>query len=101
MDIEQLAGTKLGNYETETLLGRGGMGVVYKARQLLLDRPVAPKVLPPHLSSEASSVKRFHREAEAIARLHHANIVQIHDIGEDQNLHFFTSRWTFRKGKRS
>jgi serine/threonine protein kinase len=101
MDIEQLAGTKLGNYEIESLLDRGGISVVYKARQINLDRPVAQKVLLSHLSSVASSVKRFHREVEAIARLHHANIVQIYDIGEDQNLHFFTSRWAFRKGKKS
>jgi tetratricopeptide (TPR) repeat protein/predicted Ser/Thr protein kinase len=93
MDIEQLAGSELGNYRIESLLGEGGMGVVYKARQISLNRSVALKILAPTLSSDASFVKRFQREAEAIARLHHANIVQIYDIGEDQNLHFFSMEY--------
>lgn len=82
MDIEQLAGTKLDNYEVESLLGRGGMSVVYKARQVNLDRPVALKILPPNLSSDSSFVKRFQREAQAIAQLDHSNIVQIIDISK-------------------
>ena len=90
MDIEQLAGTKLGNYEIESLLGRGGMGVVYKARQLSLDRPVALKILPPTLSSDSSFVKRFKREARAVAKLSHSNIVQIFDIAQEDDLHFFS-----------
>ena len=93
MDIERLAGTKLGNYEIESLLGRGGMGVVYKARQLSLDRPVALKILPPTFTSDSSSVKRFQREAHAVAKLSHSNIVQIHDIAEDQGLHFFSMEY--------
>jgi len=68
MDIEQLAGTRLGNYKLESLLGRGGMGVVYKARQLSLDRPVALKIRPPTLRSDLSFVRRFQREARAMAR---------------------------------
>ncbi|MHC4356318.1 MAG: protein kinase domain-containing protein [Planctomycetota bacterium] len=82
MDIEQLAGTRLGSYEVESLLGKGGMGVIYKARQVSLNRSVALKILPPNLSSDSSFVKRFQREAQAIAQLDHSNIVQIIDISK-------------------
>ena len=54
MDIEQLAGTRLGNYEIERLLGRIGMGVVFNARQVFFDSSVAPKIFPPTLSSIVS-----------------------------------------------
>jgi serine/threonine-protein kinase len=93
MDIEQLVGTKLGNYEIQNLLGRGGMGVVYKARQISLDRSVALKILPPSLSSDSSFVKRFQREAQAVAQLDHPNIVQIHDIAKAKGLHFFSMQY--------
>jgi serine/threonine protein kinase/Tfp pilus assembly protein PilF len=93
MDIDQLAGTILGNYKVESLLGRGGMGVVYKAHQISLDRPVALKILPPTLSSDSSFVKRFKREARAVAKLSHSNIIQIFDITEGQNLHFFSMEY--------
>ena len=93
MDIEQLAGTKLGNYEIESLLGRGGMGVVYKARQISLDRPVALKILPPTLSSDPSYIKRFQREARAVGKLSHPNIVHIHDIAAEKDLHFFSMEY--------
>ena len=69
MDIEHLAGTKVGNYGIESLLGKGGMGVVYRARQLSLDRLVALKILSSTLISNISFVKRFKREARAVARL--------------------------------
>ena len=93
MDIEQLAGTKLGNYEIESLLGRGGMGVVYRARQISLDRSVALKILPPSLSSDSSFVKRFQREAQAVAQLDHSNIVQIFDTGRAEGLYFFSMQY--------
>jgi serine/threonine protein kinase/Tfp pilus assembly protein PilF len=93
MDIQNLAGTRLGNYEIEHLLGRGGMGVVYKARQISLDRPVALKILQPTLSSDASFIKRFQREARAVAQLDHSNIIQIFDIAEEAGLHFFSMQY--------
>jgi len=90
MDIERLAGTRLGSYEVEGLLGRGGMGVVYMARQVSLDRLVALKILPPNLSRDPSYISRFKREARAVAKLSHTNIVQIFDISEENELHFFS-----------
>jgi ankyrin repeat protein/predicted Ser/Thr protein kinase len=93
MDIEQLVGTRLGNYEIESPLGRGGMGVVYKARQVSLDRHIALKILSPILSSDPSFVKRFQREARAVARVNHPNIVQIHEIGEEGGMHFFSMEY--------
>jgi serine/threonine protein kinase/Tfp pilus assembly protein PilF len=82
VDIEQLAGTKLGNYEIESLLGRGGMGVVYKATQISLSRSVALKFLPPELIDSREWKERFHREAQAAAALAHPNICTIHEIDE-------------------
>jgi len=93
MDIEQLAGTKLGNYEIESLLGRGGMGVVYKALQLSLNRHVAVKILPPALSNDPSFATRFQREAQALAQLQHRNIVHVYDVGKEEDLHFFSMEY--------
>lgn len=83
-----LIGKTLGGYEIRGLLGTGGMGAVYVARQLSLDREVALKVLAPHLASNAAFVERFHREARSIAKLNHPNILQVYDVGNDQG-HYF------------
>src|SRR5438034_9028063 len=68
--------------EVVECLGRGGMGVVYKARQKSLDRMVALKLLAPEKVSDPAFAERFAREAQALAKLHHPNIVTIHDFGE-------------------
>lgn len=68
------AGAKFGPYEIESPLGAGGMGEVYRARDTRLDREVAIKVLPSHLSENPEFRTRFEREAKAISRLQHANI---------------------------
>jgi tetratricopeptide (TPR) repeat protein/predicted Ser/Thr protein kinase len=79
----------LGDFRLVRELGRGGMGVVYEAWQRSLDRRVAVKVLAPALVASPSAVARFRREAAAIGRLHHANIVEVHGFGTDGDRHFF------------
>jgi serine/threonine protein kinase len=75
------AGTRLGAYEVVALLGRGGMGEVYRARDVRLERDVAIKVLAPQLTSDVRLRDRFEREARLIASLNHPHICTIHDIG--------------------
>jgi tRNA A-37 threonylcarbamoyl transferase component Bud32 len=85
--------TELGRYFPELeileLIGRGGMGVVYKARQKRLDRLVALKILPPNVSRDPSFSERFSREARALGRLTHPHIVAVHDFGQSDGLFYF------------
>ncbi|MEM1294784.1 MAG: serine/threonine-protein kinase [Verrucomicrobiota bacterium] len=82
--------TLLSNLEVRELLGRGGMGAVYRAIQSELQREVAVKVLPPEFSDfDPSFTERFRREAQAMAALDHPNIVAIHDFGQSEADHFF------------
>ena len=84
---------KLPQFEILALLGRGGMGVVYKARQVQLDRIVALKILPPVDALSPDFVARFTREARALARLNHPNIVAVHDFGETNGLYFIVMEY--------
>jgi hypothetical protein len=77
------AGTRLGQYEILALLGAGGMGEVYRARDTRLDRDVAIKILPEALASDPDRLARFEREARAVAALSHPGILAIHDFGTD------------------
>lgn len=77
-------GTKLGPYELRSLLGAGGMGEVYLAKDDRLDRLVAIKILPLHLGSHSERKQRFEREARAIASLNHPNICTVHDVGSKE-----------------
>src|SRR5450432_657701 len=86
-------GKKLPQFEILEMLGRGGMGVVYKARQLQLDRLVALKILPPVDALSADFVARFTREARALAKLNHANIVTVHDFGETGGLYYIVMEY--------
>jgi eukaryotic-like serine/threonine-protein kinase len=74
-------GTRLGPYEILSPLGAGGMGEVYRAKDTRLDRTVAIKVLPSHLSSNPQLKQRMEREARAISALQHPHICTLHDIG--------------------
>ncbi|HMV84942.1 MAG TPA: protein kinase [Blastocatellia bacterium] len=81
-----LVGRKLGSYELTALIGAGGMGEVYRARDPRLDRNVAIKVLPQHLSAHPEALARFEREAKAVAALSHPNILAIHDFGQQDGV---------------
>ena len=82
------AGTKLGPYEILSPLGAGGMGEVYKAKDTRLDRTVAIKVLPSHLSDNARLKERFEREARAVSSLNHPHICTLFDIGSENGVDF-------------
>src|ERR1700730_18576395 len=81
-------GTRLVSYQILSPLGSGGMGQVYRARALRLDRDVAIKVLPEQFAKDADALLRFEREAKAVAALSHSNILAIHDVGEINGVRF-------------
>src|SRR5277367_6662690 len=87
------SGAKLGPYEIVSPLGAGGMGEVYRARDTRLDRTVAIKVLPSHLSANAELKLRFEREAKAISALNHPNICTLHDIGSQDGVDFLVMEY--------
>ena len=80
---------QLGDYRIVREIGRGGMGIIYEAEQITLKRRVALKVLSVGTSESAKQLERFQREAEAVARLHHTNIVPVFGSGSQEGVHYF------------
>lgn len=85
-----LVGKVLGSYEILSLIGQGGMGEVYAAKDTRLDRTVALKILPPNMADVPDRRARFEREAKAVAALNHPNIVTLHSVEEADGLNFIT-----------
>jgi eukaryotic-like serine/threonine-protein kinase len=81
-------GTRLGPYEIVAPLGAGGMGEVYKAKDTRLDRTVAIKVLPSHVSGDSALRERFEREARTIAAMNHPHICTLYDVGHQDGIDF-------------
>src|ERR1700704_5223614 len=87
------AGTKLGPYEVVAPLGAGGMGEVYRARDTRLDRTVAVKILPVHLSDNPEAKQRFEREARVISSLNHPHICTLHDVGSQDGTSYLVMEY--------
>jgi len=87
-DVRLKAGQKLGPYEIVAVLGAGGMGEVYRARDSRLDRTVAVKVLRPHLLQSADARRQFDQEARAISRLTHPHVCTLYDVGHHDGVDF-------------
>src|SRR6266852_362291 len=87
------AGTRLGPYEILSVLGAGGMGEDYRAKDTRLDRVVAIKILPEHISNRPQARERFEREARAVSSLNHPHICTLHDIGEQDGIDFLVMEY--------
>src|SRR6516165_9036755 len=85
------ADTQIGPYKTITLIGSGGMGEVYRARDTRLLRDVALKILPASFTNDSDRVRRFEQEARAVAALNHPNIVSVYDVGASGEIHYMVS----------
>ncbi len=88
-----LTGTRLGRYEIRSLIGAGGMGEVYLAQDMTLDRRVALKLLPADLTQNEDRLRRFRQEARAASALNHPNIITIYEIGEADSRHYIATEF--------
>jgi serine/threonine protein kinase len=93
------AATKLGPYEIVGLIGAGGMGEVYHARDPRLGRDVAINVLPTSFSDDADRLRRFEQEARAAAALNHPNILAVHDVGSHEGAPYLNDRADLAGGR--
>jgi serine/threonine-protein kinase len=98
--MRDLTGKTFGDFHILRRLGQGGMGQVYLAEQVSLKRNVALKFLKPELAANKTSLARFEQEAKAIARVTHANIVHIHQVGEIEGMHFMSLEYVEGKNLR-
>ena len=98
LGVTLTAGTRLGPYEVATLIGKGGMGQVYRATDTRLNRTVAIKVLSPELASDPAFRERFDREARSISQLDHPHVCSLYDVGEQDSSS--CNIWRARRSKR-
>src|SRR4051794_7679718 len=88
-----LVGRAVAGYRIESVIGRGGMGVVFRAVQIALHRPVALKIIAPGLAADEAFRIRFQRESEIAAGLEHPHVVPIHEAGEAEGMLFISMRY--------
>ena len=86
-------GSTFGGYEVESVVGLGGIGVLYRARQLRLDRPVALKLVEADAARDPVVRERLRREARAVAALDHPNVVPLYEAGEKDGTVYIVTRW--------
>jgi serine/threonine protein kinase len=86
-------GSTFGGYQVESVVGLGGIGVLYRARQLRLDRPVALKLVEPSVARDPVVRERLRREARAVAALDHPNVVPLYEAGEENGTVYIVTRW--------
>src|SRR5258708_3045899 len=87
------AGTRFGRYEIRSPIGKAGMGAVYLAHDVRLKRSVALKLLPAEFAKDEDRLRRFEQEAQAASALNHPNILTIHEIGQQDSVHFIASEF--------
>lgn len=92
-DAQALLGKSISHYQIVSLLGKGGMGEVYQARDIKLDRTVAVKILPVEVSADGERLRRFNREAKAASALNHPNVAHIYEIGKENSVSFIAMEY--------